>query len=479
MNQQALVNPRVFISYSWTTPEHEEWVVELATRLMHNGINVVLDKWDLKEGQDIYAFMESMVNSDSVDKVLIICDKGYQEKADNRVGGVGTETQIITPQIYKDVQQEKFIPIVAERDERGNHFIPTYIATRLYIDLSLVEFYEDNYEKLIRNIYKVPLFKKPSLGKPPEYLFQDEAPHFQTALVLRQMKVASDKYPNRIRYLWNSFTDAFSESLKELNIKEVKDSNELDEQIIKKINESIPLRNDFINALELLCMTENIEAEQIIEFFEKIFAFSEFQGSGTYYEGQCDQYKFLINEIFLYSVTILLKERKYSLLSQVLNVDYYVDSKYRGDRHANYTDFRFSLGALEYRNQKLKLNRLSLHADLIVERAYRRYKDDIISTDLILYYVSKMNKHREFSWARVWFPTTYIYFTEAGTIKLLSRLKSKNHFSNVKILFNVDTESELKKQITEFESDRGYSGSWHNLPNIREFITPEDICTLP
>jgi hypothetical protein len=37
----------------------------------------------------------------------------------------------------------------------------------LYIDLSSEEIFEENYDKLLRNIYQVPLFKKPSLGKPP------------------------------------------------------------------------------------------------------------------------------------------------------------------------------------------------------------------------------------------------------------------------------------------------------------------------
>lgn len=47
--------------------------------------------------------MESMVQDSSIDKVLIICDKGYKEKADDREGGVGTETQIITPTLYGKV----------------------------------------------------------------------------------------------------------------------------------------------------------------------------------------------------------------------------------------------------------------------------------------------------------------------------------------------------------------------------------------
>ena len=69
---------KVFISYCWTSEKHENWVYELATKLMHSGIDVAFDKWSLKEGQDKYAFMESMVNDLSVDKVLVICDKGYK-----------------------------------------------------------------------------------------------------------------------------------------------------------------------------------------------------------------------------------------------------------------------------------------------------------------------------------------------------------------------------------------------------------------
>lgn len=478
MSKQSLINPKVFISYSWTTEEHEEWVVELATRLMHDGIIVVLDKWDLKEGHDVYAFMEGMVkSSDSIDKVLIICDKGYKEKADNRIGGVGTEAQIITPQIYIDIQQEKFIPIVAERDKEGNHYIPSYIASRLYIDLSTSDIFEENYDKLIRNIYKVPLYKKPTLGKPPEYLFQEEAPHFQTATVLRQMKVTLDKYPNRLRHLWEVFIDSFFESLKELNICEIKDSSEMDEKIIEMINKSIPLRNDFIDALEIMCLSDTIESEQIIEFFEKIYSFSELQGSGSYIEVQFDHYKFLITELFLYCVMLMLKERRYTLVSQILNADYYINSMFKSGSPLSFIDFRFYLKSLEYRNQKLKLNRLSVHADLMKERSYKRYLNDLISTDLVLYYVSKLNTKEE-SW-KVWFPTTYIYFNEVGTIKFISRLKSKSHFSNVKSLFNVDTEDELMQRISKFKIDNGFSYGWNVIPDISRFIKAEDVCTIP
>lgn len=47
-------------------------MVELAERLIANGIDVILDVWDLKPGHDKYAFMEQSVNDPSVNKVLII-----------------------------------------------------------------------------------------------------------------------------------------------------------------------------------------------------------------------------------------------------------------------------------------------------------------------------------------------------------------------------------------------------------------------
>lgn len=154
--------PKVFISYSWSS---DAQVLSLAQRLIAHGVDVVLDKWDLKEGQDKYAFMERCVNDPEITKVLIVCDKQYADKANNRTGGVGDETVIISSEIYGNIKQEKFIPIITERDENGVAYVPTYIKTRIYIDLSDDSKYEEEYEKLLRNIYEKPLFRKPALGK--------------------------------------------------------------------------------------------------------------------------------------------------------------------------------------------------------------------------------------------------------------------------------------------------------------------------
>ena len=89
-------NPKLFISYSWSNPEHEQWVIALAIELRESGVDVILDKWDLKEGHDAILFMEKMVTDPEIKKVVMVCDRIYAEKADDRSGGVGTETQIIS-----------------------------------------------------------------------------------------------------------------------------------------------------------------------------------------------------------------------------------------------------------------------------------------------------------------------------------------------------------------------------------------------
>jgi hypothetical protein len=66
------MSKKIFISYSWGNSEHQEWIINLATRLMNDTVDVILDKWSLKEGNDIYGFMEEMVKSEDVFRVLII-----------------------------------------------------------------------------------------------------------------------------------------------------------------------------------------------------------------------------------------------------------------------------------------------------------------------------------------------------------------------------------------------------------------------
>ena len=156
--------PKLFISYCWSDSEHEDWVLRLGTELRENGVDVILDKWDLKEGNDANAFMEKMVSDKDIKKVILVIDDQYSEKANKRSGGVGTETQIISAEVYESVEQNKFVAVIATRDREGNAKLPVFYKSRIYIDLSDEDLYSKNFEQLLRWVYDKPLNIKPEIG---------------------------------------------------------------------------------------------------------------------------------------------------------------------------------------------------------------------------------------------------------------------------------------------------------------------------
>lgn len=91
--------PKAFISYSHDTQEHKKWVLDLATRLRNNGVDAILDQWDLKPGDDLPRFMEQGLIS--ADRVLMICTDKYVEKANSGAGGVGYEKMIVTADLLR------------------------------------------------------------------------------------------------------------------------------------------------------------------------------------------------------------------------------------------------------------------------------------------------------------------------------------------------------------------------------------------
>jgi hypothetical protein len=162
--------PKVFISYSWQPVSNGNKTISLAERLSGDGVHVIIDKWDLKEGQDKYAFMEKLVTDKDVRRVLLICNKDYAEKANERKGGVGTESLIISGEIYEEAEQTKFIPVIFQFDEQGKPYVPQFVKSRIYVDLCTEEHFEENYELLLRNIFDKPVSKRPAIGAPPSYI---------------------------------------------------------------------------------------------------------------------------------------------------------------------------------------------------------------------------------------------------------------------------------------------------------------------
>lgn len=59
------------------------------------GINLSLDEWEVKPGDQLPHFMERAIRDS--DYVLCVCTPGYKERFDTRIGGAGYEANPVGP----------------------------------------------------------------------------------------------------------------------------------------------------------------------------------------------------------------------------------------------------------------------------------------------------------------------------------------------------------------------------------------------
>jgi hypothetical protein len=471
------MNQKVFISYSWTTPEHEEWILSLAQRLISDGIDVALDKWDLKEGHNLYDFMESMVKSPAINKVLIVLDKKYTERADSRTGGVGTETQIISPKIYKDVSQEKFVPIVRERDNAGEAYIPTFLDGRIYIDLSSDENFEENYEILIRNIYGRPSFSKPKLGQIPSYLNEDTPLNFKTSYILRGFENKLTKYPERVNFLIRDFLDVFIENLKDFSLKfDSRDQIEVGKKICENINQYTPLRDDFIKFFEILTKSQvSFDFEILMKFLEELPLFLHpLDDRSNWSNFEFDNFKIIIHELLLYLVTIGLKNENFKFVEEILYSSYFIKNNHNNEARSFDMFYGYTDIIKPYYNQTHSNNFHSAMADFMIKRIPNFLSKSLfVQADLLCYHIAQLNDLK-------WFPMTYVYDT-SNKYELFYRMESKRHFEKVKILFGVETIDELKEKLKTFEKNDvnsprvAYPGSFDSVTPLYRLIDQKKL----
>ena len=152
------MNPKVFISYSHDSEEYKAWVKSFADRLISDGINAILDQYDLALGDMIPHFMEKGISESDI--VLILVTKQFSRKADERKGGVGFETDLTTGEIFLGEDRRKFIPILI-----GIQFAeaPRFLKGKYGIRIANPFSYDSEYEAIYRRL-KDQQHKKPDLG---------------------------------------------------------------------------------------------------------------------------------------------------------------------------------------------------------------------------------------------------------------------------------------------------------------------------
>jgi len=463
-------NPKLFISYSWTNQDHEKWVINLATELVENGVDVILDKWNLKEGQDAHSFMEKMVTDPDIKKVAIICDQAYAQKADRRSGGVGTETQIITPEIYSKSEQSKFVAVLSERDENGNPYLPTYYKPRIYIDLSNDQLYASNFEQLLRWIYDKPLYLKPPLGKPPPFLSAENPISLETTTLHRRALDLTRSNKEHAGGAIGEYLSTFAQNLEKFRILyEENEANAFDDKVIDNIAKFLPYRNELLTLFSAVAQYRNTtdSIQQIHRFFESLIPYMSKPDQVTHFRGwDYDNFKFIIHELFLYAIASFLKYERFDSASYLLGTNYYVQDNisYGQDPMVPFTVFSEHLASLDHRNKRLQLRRVSIHADLLIERSKTPgigIKDQqLMQSDFVLFIRDSLSSINTGS-RQSWNPFTLLYAQRLiAPFEIFARAQSRKYFVKLRSLFDISQKDDFAPMLDAFREGKLRKPRW-------------------
>ena len=478
---------KVFISYAWTNSQR---VLELAAQLIGHGVEVMLDKWDLKEGHDKHKFMERSVVDPSIDKVLMICDKVYAEKANARKGGVGDETMIISSEVYGEVEQEKFIPIIFERDENGKEYTPAYLKSRIYIDLcSDNPQYEEEYEKLLRNLHNRPEYRKPALGKIPEWLNDEKVDFSSIPNLLKQIRADDGRNKSKTDCNVRDFCDKFIVTL--LSLAPAYNKEDFDEKLLVQIDAAKPLRDLFFDYVEALLRMSDLDvATALGDFFEKVYNETYVIEGNSYREPEFEFRKFLIWEMFLGLTAILLHYEKYLILKNLLQWTYFLKLR-PFDQNAEANNFMqfwpaFSSSYIEthIKPKSEKSNLCTLAGSIVIQREKQPIVScqSLVNADSVLYQLSLVYNHLfQYSFRSYWFPVLYVYGERFDRQSIWSKMVSFQHCQKLFPLFGITKLEQLKDIVEKSKPNREmrYDNYFESAPSIQQSINLDEIGTMP
>ena len=455
--------PKAFISYSWSSPGHQDRIRHWAERLIEDGVDVVLDVWELKEGHDKYAFMERAVNDDTVTHVLMFCDSQYATKADGRKAGVGTESQIISKEIYDKVRQSKFIPIVCELDSEAEPYLPTFLKSRIWIDFSSPEAANENWEQLVRVLHGRPTHQKPSLGKPPAYvLAADTIPPSPAAAKFAALKQALLQGKPRVALYRQDFLDACYAYADSLRTRQRPEVPNFGERVVADCGKLKHVRDHFVDWV-LLEWGESPSKElneTLLTTLERLLELKLRPPElNQWSESWFDAHRVFVYETFLYVVAALLKSGAFASLHLVLTGHYLSPDPYGGSTGKFETFKAFygqseSLRVLDTPERKF----YSPTAELVKRQADRTDIPfaDVMQAELLILLMSFVGGDV------YWFPQTLHYSGSQQGFPFFVRAAQHRNFLKLAEVTGIADANELRDAVRKGHERSGVS-QWHTF----------------
>lgn len=151
---------KVFISYSWDSDEHQEWIAYLVRSLRMEGYAADFDR-NITANSTVNLNRMMVEQIKDNDFVILVVTEKYAERADSFSGGVGVESELLLSVVKNS--RDKIILIIKQPGISPKK-VPFYLEGFHYFDFSGISF-KDSFEELIHRLQKTPKFDIGEVGE--------------------------------------------------------------------------------------------------------------------------------------------------------------------------------------------------------------------------------------------------------------------------------------------------------------------------
>lgn len=288
-----------------------------------------------------------------------------------------------------------------------------------------------------------------------------------------------------IRLIISTYLDEFIQQLMQYKI-DWQSLNGEYSKLIEAVEESIKeiqsIENDFLSLLRLTAKSETLcTGELYVNFFEAFLQKYE-DKEITLYSGDTidimayDNYRFFNYQLFLSVISILIENERFDVVAKLVNSRLIVIRK-RGltmPEDTNFIRFReYNYTLSSFKNEKYNLRRISVTADFMNELSTDPSFNDLVRADILLYYLSLLYPGDTFL-NRYWYPDLSCY---NRALEILPKLIKRSYFEKAKVMFDVDSASELKAKFSGLDNKFPYDGL-HNVPKISVGLCFDKLATI-
>ena len=358
---------------------------------------------------------------------------------------------------------------MTDEDENGSAHVPIFYKGRIFVDFRSADKFEEKYEELLRWLVDKPQHVKPKLGTVPDSIIQAIPVATATQSRARRSEDAIRQGSTSAAGLIREYGDALYEELKSFAPKEA-DGEPFDETVIIAVASMRPYLRQ---VTELVAAVVRFSDD--LRNWERVLGVLEQLGTlmfrdpelSSWHSHQFDPYKILAHDAFLATIALALEEERFELVEAAIKKAYLIKDRNgaAGPATSNFTAFNQYIESLEYRKQRLKLNRISLEADLMKQAHPNGSTPSfaaLMQADFILY--TGVLKNQESS---SWYPFSLLYATNRfSPFPIFARSESATYFKRLAPMLGIADVEAFKQRVKALNENNKSARMFghHGLP---------------